>query len=222
MNSYKITFYMATPIVVNFAQPLHFDGLLGWAKSALDGKKEKLPQFFEELDLPLEMAGTHKRFYKASAWEIPEAFAGQDYWARTPAWPDNNFIRVGGYNLIGQGPFRAFQGKLQLICAPKVIFYFTGDIDKVKTILRPFRKRFALGAYTRVGYGRTINYRIEPSPDYSIWDANGQPARFIPVDEAEKIPPGAVYDIAPYRPPYWYGGVKCLIPPPSRWLPKEE
>lgn len=223
--NYRISFYMATPIVCNQAHPLHFDGLLGWAMNILEGRRERLPRYFCDLDLPLEKEGEFTTYYKASAWHIPNSEWSKDGWIKTVIWPDKLYYKSryakSGAIKTGQEYLRRWKGNFQLICAPVVHFYFQGDGQKVFNLFCSLNDCLGLGACTRIGYGRVITFEIEEiEEDYSVWDEQNRPARFIPLDELKVVPEGSIIDLVPYKPPYWYTHVvKCVIPPLGRWMP---
>ena len=100
------------------------------------------------------------------------------------------------------GDYRDRLEYLTVLNAEQLFFYGCGDIGEVRKYLKIFQTT-GLGTRRNVGHGRVVSLTVTAiAKDLSLYDEQGNPARFLPVAHWPE-PPLVRLDELPERPPYW-------------------
>lgn len=227
---YEVKIYLNTPIAFHPQKPLypiHFDSLLMGIKAQREGSIDfAMSGDAKKIEIPIEMVGEKYKIYKASAMKIDtgKSKARREVYVSSQSWIDyaRPYTKFTSAINPGSGPYRQKTGYRMLLETPYVVFCFDGDVNKVADLLNDLIDG-GIGARTGVGYGRVRNIEIRKSNDYTLIDADGYPARILPVDEIKASDPRWPVDVSTYTPPYWYGEkVMCYLPPLWKWWPKPD
>lgn len=234
MKPLKISMLLSTPIVFPVKvkpYPLMFDSILVRLVARRNGRYD----YDSNIDLyapgendkvPLAACGNKQKFYMASAIEIPKEAAPMhtsvNIIKRVNWVEENGFESLASWNVraisTGTGINRNYREVAPAILTPLVNFYCVGDNEKIEDLLSDLT---CIGSKVSIGMGRIVKTSVSViSKDLSLIDANGYPARPIPVSEhsgGEKW----LKDYCSYKSPYWHVGNKtmCWIPPLYRWYP---
>ncbi len=233
MKPLKITILLSSPIAFPIKvkpYPLMFDSILIELMAQRAGRFDYDYNEYDsyspennERGVPLAVGGTRKKFYRASAIEVPKAeHTSLSIVSRTD-WPEEQEIEKCAkwkreVIYVGSGLYRNSRELMPGIIAPIVNFYCVGDKEKIEDLLSDLK---AIGVKTAIGMGRVEKVVVkEIAEDYSVIDKNGNPARPIPFDEHPGRG-GWLRDYCSYKPPYWLIDNKdmCWIPPMYRWYP---
>lgn len=248
----RITMELETPLVYP-SRPIHLDAILTRVVSdeLFPGKIDRQPQEYIEIPLPLEKTQGQKPVWKAScAYRLGKSMRMMDFWVRRPfndyepyraqkvVWsagifgdkpvpaPGTYIIlepATGPYVDVASGGFKAFYESREIITVTKLIFHAVGNRQEVERLLS---RVSSIGKKRSIGFAKVKSVIVEEiEEDFSLFDKNGRPARYLPmVDFPEDI--RARVEPAPPRPPYW--SVEdlslCWAPPESlpEWPEEEE
>jgi len=118
---------------------------------------------------------------------------------------------------LAKGPYCARLESIQVVESPKAYFYGYGDPDAVVNLIENFLP--GIGKRANAGLGEIRSVSWIHSPDYSLIDKNGHPARPIPVEvwDALETTNTKVSDpsigLRPVDVPGWFSEKKrCAMP----------
>ena len=116
---------------------------------------------------------------------------------------EESHSKTGGPNQDrSTGDYRDRLEFLTVLNAEQLVFYGCGDIGEVRKYLKIF-KTTGLGTRRNVGYGRVVSLTVTAiAKDLSLYDEQGNPARFLPVAYWPEPPWIRMHEL-PERPPYW-------------------
>lgn len=179
MSPLKLKWKLATPIVVG-AYPLHLDALIAFAMSE-EGKRLDFASWDDDakLDLPLERAQQgNLECWKASALlpTQPGEHSMRFWTRRSDPYDYANRMKAGQIDVKTKFPLKPYGIKFDTVRGTfKQMFKFfavrqvsdlqawcVGDMDRIAELLAPEAGYITyLGAKSRMGYGRIIDFSIE-------------------------------------------------------------
>lgn len=237
----RVVAHLASPLACVPGEPLlPLDGLLEFAAFKLgwppvlqytDGNgRHHLPRLDSSCPanfvLPVKRIG-HKCdpdwFWSASQAEFPAGFElDRTHWNKRFDGLDPNLERhldFGGKRGrvgIAAGRYKSYHMPLCLIVAPRLEWHCLGAVDGVTRLLREVTH---LGHKRSQGHGEVIRWEVYAErEDRSIWRADGQPARSLPLGWLER----QGYELGVWeratvsiRPPSWHPSRRrdCAVPP---------
>lgn len=231
MQTLFVQFQMKSPVAFGLngpVFPLVFDSLLTWLKAVEKwgpGVNDRLPETFEEIEIPVEEAGERLRYYQASAWEpypAEKIKIGCHFWVKSTNWLNDLQCKLSRKEVSS---LMRYEG-ITYLWAPYINFYVNGSRKDIEKLLFDNQDYISLGAHKTMGWGRVKKICVidigNDQSFFPLWDINGRPARPMPVDDPS-VPPekivGCPVALMPYRPPYWLrkNMVPCVLPPLDRW-----
>jgi hypothetical protein len=207
MQTYKITFKLATPIA--FIDIPTFDGLLAYAHAREvckpTGFVQKLSIAKEEMidfsKMPIAMH--EKGYFMASRmyWNEKEAVEHTQRWRKR--WDTKHdeladFEHLKRKVRINSSEFKSYDMPLRCVSIDKVWFYFqSNSLPEVDRLVRKWI--YFLGKKRSQGYGEITFFNIEKAE----FDFSGN-FRPIPIEFCDINKPGE-YNVqyTAWRPPYW-------------------
>lgn len=216
MQTYKITFKLATP--VSFIDIPTFDGILSYAfaREKLKGQgfaqkiniaKEEMIDFSE---MPITMH--EKGYFMASwmFWDETKAVEHTQRWRKRWANQHDKIVDFGKNQRkieINKGAFKSYDMPLRVISIDKVWFYFQSDsIQEVDNLVKSWI--YFIGKKRSQGYGEISYFNIE-QVDFDF----SKIFRPIPVELSEYNLKEVEIKYCAWKPPYWrYENFnKCIV-----------
>lgn len=208
METYKITFKMASPIAMQ--QTIMFDGLLAYAYFQEHGPKDQrrdgrlsFEQQFDFSGLPLVK---HEKGYYMASWLLyDETLAAEQVHTMLKKWDEEHdamadFGKAQRQVRIDRGEFKTTQIPIRVITVPECWFYFQSrDVDEVQYLIE--RHIAGIGKKISRGYGFFRGFLIEPEQENVFERTILRP---IPCADSEiEVAPGARYEYRAWKIPYW-------------------
>lgn len=228
----QVSIQLTSPIAFqsrDVVYPITLDSILTYLVGNKNNTREpSIEDLKKGLEIPIVKVGRKHPYYKASAMLVPRTSSKQ---INTFPWTTKSDWHISAYELSkdislvfakdildGSGVYRAWKQKLLVIAAPVIWFSFDGDIGAVRDILNDLTH---LGVRRSAGFGKVAGVDVkECDVDFSCFDSNGFPARFLPVEEVGEGM-GFPVEYAAYKPPYWLpeNMALCYSVNPDRFLP---
>lgn len=221
MENLKITFKLRNGYVIG-KYPIHFDGLLMYAKAVDElgvvaftekGREQELSP------LPLAMYGGNKKVYHASiGFPTPAPEYRQMY---TKSWGSDvpEYINKNGatQNIqLGKGWGKSYKNNLYKRASKEIIFYAKGDKKEIERLL-PYIQH--IGPKGSQGQGEVYEVVVKKIKEDISIISDGLPQRTIPFSEW-KGNANAFLILSTYEPPYDLKDKEyCVSPAPSVWNP---
>lgn len=213
----RVTARLRTPVVADPWLPL--DGILLYQAC-----REQLPEqamttpgeidaAAAEVQLPLAVVHAGRAdWYYACSWAQPQpwwAAEGQDNWNKRLDVSLASLVDFGGRRgriLTGEGTYRAYHMPIFYRVARWIEWYCVGDRAEIATLLAAMTH---IGKKIAQGWGRVIEWRIEPmTEDWSV-RRDGRLTRGVPMaDAGNNILNALLYGL---RPPYYHRENQMLI-----------
>lgn len=228
MKTYKIRFYLGSPMLFNAQKPilpLQGDGIYGYAWMLKQGiRKAPSEHYVKNLIYPILPFAKESECYAISASFFPkESFFEETMLLRTADF-QKSFAshHVGNASIhSGEGAYRAIRDNYWKLITPYLEFFAKGDIEGIAGLTEIILKFGYLSGKRASGYGKILNAEITAAEgDWSLW-RDGQPTRNVPVLQGEKLREGIIVKECGHCPPYWHTGLwrKCYVPPHDMHFP---
>ncbi len=229
MATWRITFHMASPLLLAGIGPLVPDTWLAWAKMAVAGtwRRNPLdPDFVPNIPLPLAIDPI-SGMWAISAITFPDpGVLIQDTGYRNE--PNSGDVS-GALHLFsnkegGSGPYKAASYSLMSWFTPRLVFWAEtateADAQELKRLLRVLAA-VGVGRKATDGFGTVRRVQCEPDPGVSaVWDQN-RPRRPIPVECLHGDTLDAPRMLFQTGGPRWRGAPRlCYMPDVATWHPR--
>jgi CRISPR type IV-associated protein Csf3 len=217
----RIMAHLRTGVVTDRWLPLDTILLYQASRDAYGAQVATLPGGeTEKQDVGMPLAIIHPDtpyWYYACSWAQPQPWwvaEGRDHWNKRFDQGFAHLVDFGsrrGKVIIEQGQYKAYHMPVFYRVADRVEWYCIGDRERIEALLSTVTH---IGKKRSQGWGRVIQWEIEPWPeDWSVWH-NGQLTRGVPAgDVAGK----GTFDFVHYglRPSYYRQENQMMVAMPS-------
>jgi|GEM_PF-4399049 hypothetical protein len=231
---FRAVLTLGSPVVLG-SDPIYLDSLLTFqvaievlGADALNREQKDLL----DIPLPLKRAGQEHPVWAGSRGYVQSPYRfHREFWTRRA---DNDHVTgsqkvmlplefdskgivmelkveesTGGPNPdLSRGGFRSLYSTFKTVTTPGLVFYGMGNIDEVKRLLTEIG---SVGAERNQGFGRVVKVEVQAiKPNYSFFDASGQPARVLPISDWAQEGRRWGFSYMNYCPPYWKSGDRVM------------
>lgn len=199
MQPFRVTFDLdGAGLAMQRFNPIHLDGILGWAYAEMSGLSAQQPT---RHDIPDDLAIPVRRVdvSETGGWVFacsvlfPDGVTVEEvqYYRRKHRTAQANW--TGGSRGLRETTYKDWNTGITLTLVRRVHAYVFGDMEACMDLLTCIKH---IGYRRAHGQGKVLRIHAQPmADDYSILDADGRAQRFLPDDEGIRL--------VRLNPPYW-------------------
>ena len=198
MQPFRVTFDLdGAGLSMQKFNPIHLDGILGWACAELSGLSARQPSRHDipdDLPIPVRRVDVCETGWVfACSVLFPDGVTVEEvqYYRRKHRTAQANW--TGGSRGLRETTYKDWNTGITLTLVRRVHAYVFGDMDACMDLLTCIKH---IGYRRAHGQGKVLRILAQPmAEDYSILDADGRAQRFLPDDEGIRL--------VRLNPPYW-------------------